>query len=77
MFITPQVRAVLPRRADLPGERGVLITSYAAHRRKAYFFFLLQSEYGDIYKVTLGTEGHQVRRKSIRLYLVVSCCLGY
>lgn len=46
-----EVRAVIPRRADLPGDRGVLIVSYASHKKKAYSFFLLQSEYGDIYKV--------------------------
>uniref|UniRef100_A0A7S0MU40 DNA damage-binding protein 1 n=1 Tax=Pyramimonas obovata TaxID=1411642 RepID=A0A7S0MU40_9CHLO len=49
----PDVRAVIPRRADLPGDRGVLIVSYATHKLKNTFFFLLQSEYGDIYKVTL------------------------
>ncbi|KAJ7522261.1 hypothetical protein O6H91_18G003700 [Diphasiastrum complanatum] len=49
----PDVRAVIPRRADLPAERGVLIVSAATHRQKAMFFFLLQTEYGDIFKVTL------------------------
>jgi hypothetical protein len=45
------VRAVIPRRNDLPGDRGVLIIAYASHKKKAYSFFLVQSEYGDIYKV--------------------------
>lgn len=49
----PDVRAVIPRRADLPAERGVLIVSAATHRQKSMFFFLLQTEYGDIFKVTL------------------------
>ncbi|KAG0449896.1 hypothetical protein HPP92_027161 [Vanilla planifolia] len=49
----PDVRAVIPRRADLPAERGVLIVSSATHRQKSMFFFLLQTEYGDIFKVTL------------------------
>lgn len=49
----PDVRAVIPRRADLPAERGVLIVSAATHRQKSIFFFLLQTEYGDIFKVTL------------------------
>ena len=44
----PDVRAVIPRRADLPAERGVLIVSTATHRQKAMFFFLLQTKYGDI-----------------------------
>jgi hypothetical protein len=46
------VRAVIPRRNDLPGDRGVLIIAYASHKKKAYSFFLVQSEYGDIYKVS-------------------------
>ncbi|KAK5795226.1 Splicing factor 3B subunit 3 [Gossypium arboreum] len=55
----PDVRAVIPRRADLPEERGVLIVSAATHKQKSMFFFLLQTEYGDIFKVTLehGNEG--------------------
>ena len=31
-----ELRAVLPRREDLPPERGVLIVSHAAHKKKAY-----------------------------------------
>ncbi|GBF95175.1 splicing factor 3B subunit 3-like [Raphidocelis subcapitata] len=52
-----ELRAVLPRRDDLPGDRGVLIVAYAAHKKKSYSFFLLQSEYGDIYKATLQHTG--------------------
>ena len=37
-----EVRAVIPRRHDLPGDRGVLIVSYATHKKKAYSFFLVQ-----------------------------------
>jgi hypothetical protein len=37
-----ELRAVLPRRDVLPADRGVLIVSYAAHKKKAYSFFLLQ-----------------------------------
>ena len=53
----PELRAVLPRRADLPADRGVLIVAAAAHRRRGHSFFVLQSEYGDLYKVTLVTGG--------------------
>eukprot|EP00238_Polyblepharides_amylifera_P001957 CAMPEP_0196584476 /NCGR_PEP_ID=MMETSP1081-20130531/47156_1 /TAXON_ID=36882 /ORGANISM="Pyramimonas amylifera, Strain CCMP720" /LENGTH=1211 /DNA_ID=CAMNT_0041905687 /DNA_START=221 /DNA_END=3856 /DNA_ORIENTATION=- len=49
----PDVRVVIPRRADLPGDRGVLLVCHATHKLKNMFFFLLQSEYGDIYKVTV------------------------
>lgn len=48
-----EVRTALPRRKDLPPSRGVLITAGAIHKRKDSFFYLLQSEYGDLYKCTL------------------------
>lgn len=54
------VRAVIPRRADLPAERGVLIVSAATHKLKNMFFFLLQTEYGDIFKVTLEYDGNDL-----------------
>ena len=46
-----EVRAPLPRRADFPADRGLLITAAATHRQRGLFFFLLQSELGDLYKV--------------------------
>jgi len=37
-----EVRAVIPRRSSLLGDRGVLIVSYAMHKQKTLFFFLIQ-----------------------------------
>ncbi|XP_074585839.1 spliceosome-associated protein 130 A-like [Curcuma longa] len=64
----PDVRAVIPRRADLPAERGVLVVSAATHRQKSMFFFLLQTEYGDIFKVTLEHEGDRVTELKIKYF---------
>ena len=36
------MRAVIPRRSTLAGDRGVLIVNYAMHKQKTLFFFLLQ-----------------------------------
>ncbi|KAG5179960.1 putative spliceosomal protein sap [Tribonema minus] len=52
----PEVRTPVPRRKDVPPERGVLVTAGAVHKSKDMFFFLLQSEYGDVYKVTLDLD---------------------
>lgn len=50
----PEVRTALPRRRDLPPERGLLVTAATLHRQKGgIMFFIIQSEYGDLYKVTL------------------------
>ena len=44
----------------------MIIVAYASHKTKALFFFLLQSEQGDVFKVTLTVEDEMV---SARLYL--------
>ncbi|KAL0313865.1 UNVERIFIED_CONTAM: Spliceosome-associated protein A [Sesamum angustifolium] len=64
----PDVRAVIPRREDLPAERGVLIVSAAMHKQKSMFFFLLQTEYGDIFKVTLEHENDRVKELKIKYF---------
>jgi splicing factor 3B subunit 3 len=48
-----EVRTALPRRRDMPVQRGLLITSAAVHKQRGLFFFMLQSELGDLYKVSL------------------------
>jgi splicing factor 3B subunit 3 len=48
-----EIRAPLPRRHNLPEERGTLLTTGCMFKTKDTFFFLVQSEYGDLYKVTL------------------------
>ncbi|KAM0936757.1 putative transcription factor WD40-like family [Dioscorea sansibarensis] len=64
----PDVRAVIPRRADLHTDRGVLIVSAAMHRQKSMFFFLLQTEYGDIFKATLEHDGDRVSELKIKYF---------
>lgn len=69
-----EVRAVIPRRKDLPGEKGVLIVSYATHKKKAYSFFLVQSEYGDIYKITLEGDTSTVTELKIKYFDTLPTC---
>lgn len=64
----PDVRAVIPRRVDLPPERGVLIVSASMHRQKSMFFFLLQTEYGDVFKVTLDHNNDRVTELKIKYF---------
>lgn len=63
-----ELRAVLPRREDLPGDRGVLIVAAASHRKKGFSFFLLQSEYGDVYKATLQHTGDRATVLSVKYF---------
>lgn len=48
------LRAPIPRRADMPDERGLLLTAGYIHKQKpGLFFAIVQSELGDLYKVSL------------------------
>jgi len=63
-----EVRAPIPRRAGTPDEKGLLITSYAVHKQRDLFFFLCQSELGDIYKVTLSYRGDEVHDVHVKYF---------
>ena len=51
----------MPRRRDLPNEHGLLLVSSAVHRQRDLFFIIVQSEFGDLYKVTLTHQEDQER----------------
>lgn len=70
----PEFRLPIIRRAQ-PLEdptRGIIIASYAVHKmkinRKTQFFFLLQSEAGDIYKVTIEHADGVVQNMTIKYF---------
>ena len=78
-----ELRAVIPRRNALSGDRGVLIVSSAPHKTKRDGFFVLaQSEYGDVYKVTLENArgeriaggGEEVKNVKIAYFDTVPAC---
>lgn len=48
--------ASIPRRSDMSESRGLLITSSVVFKRRGLFFFIIQSEYGDLYKVELNCD---------------------
>jgi splicing factor 3B subunit 3 len=71
------VRAVIPRREDLPPERGCLIVAGALHRQKGLFFFILQSEYGDLYKVSLVYDANDTVSEMRILYFdTIPTCIS-
>ncbi|GJY54128.1 spliceosome-associated protein 130 A [Tanacetum coccineum] len=71
----PDVCAVIPRRA-LPAERRVLIVSATMHIHKSMFFFLLQTEYRDVFKLPGVQTAFWTVKKNINdefdAYIVVS-----
>jgi splicing factor 3B subunit 3 len=70
----PERRCALPRRKDLPSEHGLLVVAAAVHKQRDLFFILVQSECGDLYKVTLQTEGESVSEVRVRYLDSVPTC---
>uniref|UniRef100_A0A3Q2ZNV6 Splicing factor 3b, subunit 3 n=1 Tax=Kryptolebias marmoratus TaxID=37003 RepID=A0A3Q2ZNV6_KRYMA len=72
----PDIRCPIPRRRnDLDDpERGMIFVCSATHKTKSMFFFLAQTEQGDIFKVTLETDEEMVstNRKLLHLRAPVS-----
>ncbi|KZV60134.1 hypothetical protein PENSPDRAFT_760172 [Peniophora sp. CONT] len=65
----PQHRVPIPRRRNPAGEeRGLIIVAAVMHKMKGAFFFLLQSEEGDLYKVTIEHEEQEVRSLRIKYF---------
>ncbi|KAG0170726.1 Splicing factor 3B subunit 3 [Apophysomyces sp. BC1034] len=70
----PEHRIPIPRRAQ-PLEdptRGIIIVTYAVHKMKinkqTQFFFLLQSDEGDLYKVTMDHADGAVQGMTIKYF---------
>ncbi|KDQ21634.1 hypothetical protein BOTBODRAFT_26066 [Botryobasidium botryosum FD-172 SS1] len=66
----PQHRVPIPRRKQQVGDssRGLIIVASVMHKMKGAFFFLLQSEEGDLYKVTIEHEEEEVRALKIKYF---------
>jgi len=72
----PERRCALPRRKDLPNEHGLLITAAALHRQRDHYFIIVQSEVGDLYKLTLAVEGELVAELKVRYLDSVPPCVS-
>jgi splicing factor 3B subunit 3 len=70
----PEVRAVIPRRSNLSAERGVLITAATSFKQKNNIYIFLQSEYGDLYRVSLDYEGEQVKELRVKYFDTIPAC---
>lgn len=62
IFILPHILFSCTPQNDLDDpERGMIFVCSATHKTKSMFFFLAQTEQGDIFKVTLETDEEMVR----------------
>lgn len=74
--VESNVNASIPRREDLDEARGVLLTSHTMIKARGQFFFLAQSEFGDLYKITLSFEDNLVESIQIRYFDTIPCCIS-
>lgn len=51
-------------------ERGMIFVCSATHKTKSMFFFLAQTEQGDIFKVTLETDEEMVSMQGQELFII-------
>uniref|UniRef100_A0AC34GZQ7 Splicing factor 3B subunit 3 n=1 Tax=Panagrolaimus sp. ES5 TaxID=591445 RepID=A0AC34GZQ7_9BILA len=70
----PDIRVLIPRRQnDLEHEnRPLMVIASASHKTKSIYFFLIQIENGDLFKVTLDTEGDIVTDMHLKYFDTVS-----
>ncbi|KAF1775308.1 WD40-repeat-containing domain [Phytophthora cactorum] len=62
----PELTCAIPRRE---GEhRDIIIVSAATHKQRDLFFVLLQSELGDLYKISLDYSGNVVEEIKIQFF---------
>ncbi|CAD6195498.1 unnamed protein product [Caenorhabditis auriculariae] len=66
----PDIRCPIPRRRnDLDDpDRSLLIICAATHKTKLMYFFLVQTEQGDIFKVTLETDKDLVSEMKVKYF---------
>lgn len=70
----PRRRNPLAQRGET--SRGLIIVAAVTHKIRGAFFFLLQSEDGDLYKVTIEHEGEDVRAMRIKYFDTVPVAMS-
>ncbi len=64
----PELKTVIPRRANLPPNSSVLITAAATLKQKSRFFTFIQTEHGDLFRVTMSYEGSTVSELTVKYF---------
>ena len=72
----PEIRTLYPRREDMANDRGLLMICYASYKQKDLFFFLIQSELGDLYKVTIVYSEDRVNGITVQYFDTIFPCVS-
>jgi splicing factor 3B subunit 3 len=72
----PDIKCPIPRRRhDLENpDRGMLIVCSTTHKTKAMFFVLVQSEQGDVFKITLDMQAETVTEIKMKYFDTLPVC---
>lgn len=57
----PDVSVALPRRLEVDENKPIMVTAWTTHRMKDFYFVLVQTEYGDLYRIEIVNEGAEVK----------------
>jgi splicing factor 3B subunit 3 len=66
----------LPRRHEQQDNRGLMLINFSIYRRKDNFFYLAQSECGDIYKISLNYTDQNVHGLQVSYYDTIQVCIS-
>lgn len=71
-----EVSCVVPRRLDMSEETGVFFNCHSTHKQKGSFFVLLNSEQGDLYKVSLAFTPDHVTCITVQYFDTIQPCIA-
>jgi len=63
-----------PRRNEMAQDRKLFMISYTLHRQKQIFFFIVQSDLGDLYKVSLNFSEDEVHSLECQYFDTIMPC---
>eukprot|EP00037_Helgoeca_nana_P016235 m.152812 g.152812 ORF g.152812 m.152812 type:complete len:1222 (+) comp23416_c0_seq1:49-3714(+) len=71
----PPVSIRIPQRVDAKSG-GTLIVAHVMHKHKKLMFFIIQTEYGDLFKLTLDVDDDEVKQINLKYFDTVPVAVG-
>jgi splicing factor 3B subunit 3 len=74
----PPISVRIPKRAGelQDPQRAAIVTAYAMHKHKHIMFFLLQTDFGDLFKLTLDVDDEEVKQLNLKYFDTVPIAVG-
>lgn len=63
-----ELRVPFPKRVGAPTDRSLILNCYATHKQKDLFFFILQTELGDLLKLSLKFTQEEVHNIQLQYF---------